>query len=281
MSELPLSEITGAQIRSFLLKISEDGFLKPNFRISNSTRTRVKALLSVIFSDALNEEPPLVKFNPVLGLKIKEQRMGTKKPKVLADSDECLRFIETAKKIDSFHFTVACVFLMSGLRKQELIALKWSSVNFKTRQFHISQRYVQASNSVEGGTKRGVYATRDVPVPENLISILAAHKKATKFNAPSDFVFTKPSGNFYGPREIWVVIKRIAKASKIDTHPHALRHTYGREFAVNTGNIKALQAILGHASSTTTDIYSELSGNRLKGFGESVSFDVDVKRSGE
>ncbi len=71
------------------------------------------------------------------------------------------------------------------------------------------------------------------------------------------------------------MVEEVREKAKLDISPHGLRHTFGREFAQNTGNIKALQAILGHSSSSTTDIYSELAGDRIKGFGEAVTYETE------
>lgn len=276
MSEMPIGSITGAQIRSLLLKISEPGFLKEGFTISTTTRTRVKALLSVIFSDALNEDPPFVKFNPVLGIRIKDRRMGKKKPRVIPDTEGCINFLSKAKELGPLHYAVASTFLMSGLRKQELIALRWTSLNSKKRELLVSEKLEQASNSIKPGTKGGENVTRIVPIPKLLVSILGTYRETLGDINASSYMFQKENGRFYGPREIWALVNSIAKASRLDVTPHALRHSYGRTFAMNTGNLKALQAILGHSSSLTTDIYAELSGSRIRGFGEAVSFDIGM-----
>lgn len=279
MSELPISSITSIQIRSVLLKISEEGFLKEGFTISTETRNRVKALLSAIFSDALNEDPPIVQFNPVAGLKIKEKRRGKKKPRTLSDADECLRFISSAKKLGWEEYVIASTFLMSGLRKQELIALRWGSFDSKARTLKVSEKYEQASNSIKAGTKAGEHHTRIVPISHELASILREHKTKVKFTSPDDFIVCRPDGRFYGGRDISTMVERIRTQAGIDISAHGLRHTFGRHFVAQSGNVKALQAILGHSSSSTTDLYSELSGNRLKGFGDVVEFSIGVKES--
>lgn len=281
LSEIPINQITTVHIKNLLLKISEEGFLKEGFKISKSTRTRVKALLSSLFSDALNEDPPLVIFNPALGIKFKEKRMGKKKPRALAGPAECLRFIQSAKEIGQVEFVVACIFLMSGIRKQELIALRWKSLNLKKSQIELSEKYQQATNKIVPGTKAGEDEGREVPISRQLVEVLTEHNKMTKYPTPEDFIVSKPNGRFYGGRDISRMIEKIREAADLEISAHGLRHTFGREFAANTGNIKALQAILGHASSATTDIYSNLAGDRIKGFNEAVSFETGVKESEE
>lgn len=281
ISEIPINTITGPQIKALLNKISEEGFKEPGFAISPSTRTRVKALLSAIFGDALNETPPLVLFNPVLGITFKEKRMGKKKPQTLSDADECLKFIRAAQEIGPTEFVVACIFLMSGVRKQELIALRWKSFNPKKGTLKITEKYQQATNSIVSGTKAGEDENREIYISSQLVQVLKKFHKATKYPNPTDFIVCRADGRYYWARAINTMIENIREAAGVKISPHGLRHTYGREFAEKTGNIKALQALLGHASSATTDIYSDLAGERTRGFAESVSFEIGVKESEE
>lgn len=278
-SEIPIASITAVQIKTFLIKISEPGMVKEGLTISESTRTRIKALLSVIFSDALNEDPPLVSFNPVLGIKIKGKRKGRFKPMVLKDAEECLKFIETAKDIGWTHYALACFFLMTGFRKQELIALRWSCIDFKQGKVSAVEKYEQASGLILPGTKGGEDEVRTVYIPGELIGVLKEHLGLSAYRKPSDFVFVRPDGKNFGAREISNMVEAIRAKACVDITTHGLRHTFGREFAERSGNMKALQAILGHASSATTDIYSELAGSRIKGFAETVSFQKVVKKN--
>lgn len=280
ISELPINKIGVIHIKGLLRKITEPGFKAEGVTISASTRERVKALLSAIFSDALNEEPPLIQFNPVHGIKFKEKRMGKKAPRSLGDSDAVIHFVKAAKELSALHYAVACTFLMSGLRKQELIALKWSSIDFKSCLITVSEKYEQASNSIKPGSKAGEDATREIPVSQDLIDVLTLHKKTQSKPKDSDFVFSKEDGSFLGPKYIWDLINSIATKADVSISPHGLRHTFGREFAENSGNMKALQAIMGHSSSATTDLYSNLRGKRLKRFSEVVTL-KGVKESVE
>lgn len=279
-SELPIASITPSQVRNLLLKISEPGFLKEGApAIAPATRDRVKALLSAIFSDAFNEDPPLVPFNPVRGVKIKGQRTGQKKPRFLPDKEVGAKFLEDAQEIGWLEFVVSCIFLMTGVRKQELIALRWKSFDPKEKFLHVTEKYIQVTHTIVPGTKKGTNVSRSIPIPLNLISVLKEHKKRSKFTAPDDFIICKENGRHFNARQISYMIEDIRNKTKVDVSAHGLRHTYGRDFVAETHDTDALKTILGHSSLSTTALYSELSGNRIKPFSESVSYKVVVKRS--
>lgn len=281
LGERYIKSIEAEDIKVFFQKISREGFRIKGEKISEQTKIRVKALLSVIFKSAINETPPVVTHNPVYGVNIREsgKRVGRKRPSYLESRDDCLKFLEAAKAIGEKEFAVCSILLMTGLRKQELIALRWSSVHWAEGFLSVSDKYEQASNSIRPGTKAGEQVVRDVPIPGELLEILKTWRKKTKHKNDDDFIIARADGRYHHARDISTMIETVRERAGIRVTVHGLRHTYGREFALNTGNLKALQAILGHSSSSTTDLYSELARGRLSGFRESVKFGVGVRKS--
>lgn len=262
LSEVLLNRITSRDIRAILNKIT----IEEN--LSVATRTRVKALLSKMFSDAFNQE--LVSNNPVYGLKFEEKRQGKKKPVHIESHEDCLKFLASAKELGLLHLTAASFAIMTGLRKSEILALDWMDIDLERNVIKVTKRLQQATMTIKEGTKAGELETRVVPFSDDLRTILINWKKVSK----PGFLFQDFTGRFLGPKQFYNLIIEISEKAEIKVHVHGLRHTFGRSFAANSGNMKALQAILGHASSSTTDLYSELSGERLKGFGEIVKFGV-------
>lgn len=67
------------------------------------------------------------------------------------------------------------------------------------------------------------------------------------------------------PRLIQMRVKAVAERARIrkPVSPHVLRHTFAVCYLHKGGNLRALQAILGHSSITTTDIYLNYSGIRV------------------
>ena len=67
------------------------------------------------------------------------------------------------------------------------------------------------------------------------------------------------------PRLIQMRVKAVAERARIQkpVSPHVLRHTFAVCYLHKGGNLRALQAILGHSSLTTTDIYLNYSGIRV------------------
>lgn len=245
-------------------------------RLSARTRDRVRALMSAIYSLALNRKEPLVSHNPTFGLTFDQgRRTGKKKPSFLHTNHDGVAYLQAARNLSWRHFGVGVLGLMAGLRKQEMIALRHRHIDPRSHQIEISEKYIQAANKIVAGTKSGDFETRYVPMSDELYKVLMLIKRGSTISAPNDFVLHDPDGKHLSPRRLSEMHEQTCEKAGVVVTVHGLRHTFGREFMESTGNVKALQAILGHSSSAVTDIYSDLSGERLKGFRGVVKFDLD------
>lgn len=267
LSEVPMNKISRTLIRDVIVKAQEENDL------SQGTRTLIKALASKIFNDAMNENPPLVHFNPCAKLTFTESRRGKKKPATLQDGDEVRTFLRVAASIGKREVLVCAIAVMAGLRKSEIIALRYSNI-LPTGRILIDHHCEAASLSIKPGTKAGSEETREVAIPAMLMDMIERHREESDFNAESDFIICDETGEWVRPRMLHTMIKRVIEEFGRPINLHNLRHTYGRIFMSRTGNQQALKDLLGHKSLSTTMIYSELSGQQLQPFGEMMNFEA-------
>jgi integrase len=279
LADMKLEEITRAKCRAVLEKVTSE------HKRSRSTRKRVQVLLSKIFNDALNNDPPLVTGNPVTRLTFDEKRVGKKTPAHIDDEDEIAALMRAALNHGEMTFVAASLVLFAGLRKSELIALRWRNIKWKAHTIRVDHKFVSARREVVKGTKTGEDTHRDVPVPAKLIEILTAWRKRSVYTAETDFIlysdYGKKKGSHVDPRILHdMICATRAAIGREDLGWHSLRHTYGRLFVQRTGNTKALQMILGHSSITTTDLYAELSSKQIQPFSEAMSMEISVDLTG-
>jgi integrase/recombinase XerD len=91
-------------------------------------------------------------------------------------------------------------------------------------------------------------------------------KKWKETKPPSPFLFTTLKGNKINGRYMRAMVKRRAKKSGItkDVHPHLLRHTFATDLLRSTKNIRLVQKALGHASLSSTMIYTHVYDEELE-----------------
>ena len=183
-------------------------------------------------------------------------------------------FMSSAKKLygtDDNKFRIYVLFRMlafTGMRRGELLALKWSDIDYKNNLIHITKNLVTSAGVKDvihpPKTKAG---KRDVKVDNNTLAILrhwqAVQAKLTLASGlqSTGIVFTNEDLTGYqnaNKLRLWLI--QVAKQAKLPRiKVHGFRHTYAT-LAIQAGmNVKQLQYQLGHDDvQTTLSVYSGL-----------------------
>ncbi len=140
----------------------------------------------------------------------------------------------------------------AGLRVSELCDLKYGAIELKSGSARI----------VGKGQKE-----RLCPFGEVSMAVLK-HWRENHANdlSPSAFVLARPSGGPLGPREVQHILKRYLALAELpsDITPHKLRHSYATHLLNAGADLRLVQELLGHASLSTTQVYTHVSVARLK-----------------
>jgi len=160
--------------------------------------------------------------------KVKKFKLNNAREKIL-DAEEARRLIECA---DPALRPIIIIALMSGMRKGEILGLKWSDVNF-------IQSYIAIERS-KGGKPR------KVPMNSAVREVLKSLPRV------SDYVFYNPETGRHR-RGIHKAFAQARERAEIRGFRfHDCRHTFATRFIENGGDIVALSKILGHASLVMT-----------------------------
>ena len=150
----------------------------------------------------------------------------------------------------------------SGLRVSELTSLNRDQVNLDKDEFSVrgkgsKLRIVFLSEEAKIALK--TYLNKRTDVDPALF--IAYPKKGLVSNQNS-----KRESLRLTPRSIQRLVKYYAKKAGIvkDVHPHTLRHSFATDLLINGADIRSVQSLLGHASITTTQIYTHITNERLK-----------------
>lgn len=146
------------------------------------------------------------------------------------------------------------LFYSSGLRLAEIQNLTIKDLDFNRQLLRITGK----------GNK-----TRIVPFGTKAKDSLFAWLKVySQFNAefgPHAPVFVSQRGTSLGARQIENRVKYQAQRAgvNIDLHPHLLRHCFASHLLSNSGDLRAVQEMLGHSNLSTTQIYTHVDFDRL------------------
>lgn len=148
----------------------------------------------------------------------------------------------------------------AGLRVSELTHLDRQHIDLEKEEFSVrgkgdKLRIVFISSSAKGALKR--YLDRRSDTDPALFVPLSPKTARTN---------QEPGIPRLTPRSIERIVKHYATKAGIikDVHPHTLRHTFATDLLANGADIRSVQAMLGHASITTTQIYTHVTNEHLK-----------------
>lgn len=159
--------------------------------------------------------------------------------------EECDMLIQVA---DGYWHDMILTVLRTGLRFGELIALKWSDVDYDRKILTVQRSIVRG---ILGSTKSN--KNRIIPLAYDLSELLASKKRT------SEYIFTDENGDTLKQDYCRVKILALAKLAGIRRIGwHALRHTFASHLANNGVTIQAIQQLLGHSDIKTTMRYTHL-----------------------
>jgi integrase len=162
----------------------------------------------------------------------------------------------------------------AGLRRGELLALRWRDVDLKAGVLQVRQTLVRARNHSEGKTQivfsepKTPQSRRTIPIPEECLTALKHHKakqaeeKLILGQAYEDYglVFCQPDGKPIDPRNFnrhFSLVLQQAGLPHIRLHDS--RHTFATLLLEQGISPKTVQTMLGHSSAKITlDIYSHV-----------------------
>ncbi|HMU97155.1 MAG TPA: tyrosine-type recombinase/integrase [Chitinophagales bacterium] len=142
----------------------------------------------------------------------------------------------------------------TGMRRQELIDLKWEAIDFSLKQLKITGK----------GNKQ-----RLMPCSEKLLHLLEEHKATQnqRFEIKKDknYIFLTNNGQQLYPNYVYRLIKekfRNVVAEK--KSPHVLRHSFATHISNNGAKLSDIKELMGHASLASTQVYTHNTIEQLK-----------------
>jgi site-specific recombinase XerD len=161
-------------------------------------------------------------------------------PKVIS-LEEVQSIIRNTNNIK--HKCIVSLLYSAGLRRGELLNLKKEDID--------SKRMVIIVKKGKGNKDRLTVLSQKV-----LEDLRVYYRK----HAPKEYLFEGENGGQYSAASVVAIINKAAKKAKISKKisPHILRHSFATHLLENGTDLRYIQTLLGHSSSKTTEIYTQV-----------------------
>ncbi len=227
------------------------GFAAWRHRAGTGGRSVRRALSAVrSFYQFLMREGAL-KQNPAVG--VAAPKAARRLPETLdADSLAGLLDIHDTEPLVLRDHAMMELMYSSGLRLSELVGLDLGDVNIRDALVEVTGK----------GRKQ-----RIVPVGKHACSALAnwLRIRGTLANEDANALFVSRRGRRLSTRNVQLRLEKwaLARGLGVHLHPHMLRHSFATHILESSGDLRAVQELLGHADISTTQIYTHLDFQHL------------------
>lgn len=236
-AETPLAELQSHNIRRFIAQLHAGG-------LGAHTLARLLSAWRSFFNYLMRDHG--YRNNPCMGLR------PPKAPKLLPHAlspDEAVKLVELPADtpLDMRDKAMFELLYSSGLRLAELVSLDPGDIDFTVAEVRVTGK----------GSKQ-----RIVPVGSQALAALKTWLGVREQLAKPEEValFVGKNGRRISPRTVQSELKKWGIKQGISTgvHPHLLRHSFATHVLQSSGDLRAVQEMLGHASISTTQVYTHL-----------------------
>ena len=256
IGNIPLNRLTTLDIQKFYKKLLECGRVvraeskgQPKGLSAKTVRNLHQTLSSAL---DLAVQQRLIPSNPAAGCALpraEQQEIRT------LTTDQLNAFFREAKAsgvLELYYLDLA-----TGLRRGELLGLRWEDIDWQHRELHIRRQLARVGGKVTEAPLKTKNAYRTLPLGEDTIGILAQQKEKV---GTSPWVFPGPAGGPLSPDSVLHMLHRVLERAGLPRlRFHDLRHTFATLALQNGIDVKTVSGMLGHYSAGfTLDTYAHV-----------------------
>jgi integrase/recombinase XerC len=241
-----LDKVNKQVLRDYIMSLMNQRVAKSSITCKLSA---IRSLYVYLQREGLIVENPLEK--------ISSPKQDKKLPTYLT-GDEVNRFLlapDISTPVGQRDRAILELLYASGLRVSELAHLTQSQIDMETREIRVVGK---------GSKERLVLMGK--PAEEAIAVYLKEGRRKLLGKTKTDAVFINRYGKQLIERRIQKIVKQYAGQSGITkrVHPHTIRHTFATHLLDGGADLRVVQELLGHASLTTTQIYTHISQTQAK-----------------
>ncbi len=248
----------GVRLRDVLAPDLENYFQElTNRQISSTTQQHHYMLLRQVFAQAVRME--LLEHNPIIGIE-KPKRTLPKIDCYTAEEAQKLWELSTGTEIE----LLVKLTLFLGLRRSEVLGLKWTDIDFRQNTISICRAVVTAWQDgkvivIEKDKLKNRSCNRTMPISQEIRNLLV-EKKSQLGEVHSPYICTGIKGKPIHPDEATRIFSSFLKANQLrHIKLHGLRHTCASLLLSQRVPLIEVQQWLGHTTMlTTANLYGHL-----------------------
>ena len=256
IGNIPLTKLSSLDLQRLYKKLLSDGRVdrieskKQPKGLSAKTVRNIHQIISSALKLAVEQK--LIARNPAEGCalpKVERKEMQT------LPVEQLTSFLREAK--DSGVFALYYIDLTTGLRRGELLGLKWSDIDLEKGDLRVQRQIGRIDGKIIEMPLKTKNAYRTLPLSADAIDVLMQQRRKT---GNSEWVFPSPTGGPMSPDSVLHMLHRVLKRAGLPkVRFHDLRHTFATLALQNGVDIKTVSGMLGHFSAGfTLDTYAHV-----------------------
>jgi integrase len=248
---VPLAKLRPSDVEKLILALR-------SAKLSDSTIRSIYTVLRLGLDGAVRDG--LLARNPAASV----QRPGVaRKGAAHLDPQRVTELLRAAES--SRYHTALLLIATSGLRRGEVLALRWSDVDLDAGVLRVRETVQRIDGKLSTGEVKTDRSRRTIPLSPAMVALLRRHRvtqleermRAANQWAETDLLFTTELGRVVEPRNLLRVVEAAAKRIGLEgVGAHTLRHSAATAWLEAGVHIKQVSDLLGHSSvAITGDVY--------------------------
>ena len=255
IGDIPIEKLTSLQLQKFYKKLLTEGRVprieseKQPKGLSAKTVRNINQVISSAMDMAVKHK--LILSNPTNGCelpKVEHKEMHT------IHAEQLGAFLREAK--ESGVYELYYLDLATGLRRGELLGLKWGDVDLDHGVIHVRRQVSRIDGKVKEVPLKTKNSYRNISISKDAVEML----KEMEEHKTCEYVFPSPNGGPISPDSVLNMLHRVLdRAGLPSIRFHDLRHTFATLALQNGVDIKTVSGMLGHFSAGfTLDTYAHV-----------------------
>jgi len=231
-------------------KIDIENFFSQHRQLSMSMLSKMRLILFDVFAFAIEND--LCRKNPVARVKVSSEYVPKGRHTYNQEQAEALyRYCLEHQIIDIL------LLLKAGIRRSELLGLRWDNISFKDRCLYVLEAVTPTSDGYVLGPPKSTTSIRAVPLSDEIMDCLSNVPESER----NGFLVRGHAKGYMSPtgytHRYQKEMRAICEALELPfVTPHELRHTFGTLLHGNGTDIYTIQKAMGHADiGITAKIY--------------------------